>query len=335
MTIEEEVFIKSKVDLNKLINYGFIKENNYYKYIKNIMNNKFLVEIIYDDNITGKIYEISTNEEYTNYRIKDLIGEFVSTIREEYINILKDIKDNCFVNTYFISDQANRITNEIIKLYNDKPDFPWQDNNGVFRNNDKWYALIMNVNKNKLGFKEDKLVDILNIKLDEKIIETLIKKKGFIKAYHMNKKSWISIILDDTLKDNEILELIIESHKYTEIVSDWIIPSSNNYGFDIIEYFKHNKTILWHQSNSINKNDIVYIYAGKPYSAILYKAKAIEVNIPNTYGYNKYKYLMNLEIIKEYDKDLLTFDILKKYGVTSIRGPRRITENLKKYIDEL
>lgn len=41
------------------------------------------------------------------------------------------------------------------------------------------------------------------------MIKELIKMDGFYRAYHMNKKSWISIILDNTL-DNEIIYSLID-----------------------------------------------------------------------------------------------------------------------------
>ena len=46
---------------------------------------------------------------------------------------------------FFASDQANRIANLIYERYGVKPDFPWKDDNGVFRHldNNKWFSLIM------------------------------------------------------------------------------------------------------------------------------------------------------------------------------------------------
>ena len=55
-------------------------------------------------------------------------------------------------------------------------------------------------------------VEIINIKLDEETIQKLVKQKGFYKAYHMNKKSWITIVLNDTLDDSMIKKLIDESY---------------------------------------------------------------------------------------------------------------------------
>ena len=111
--------------------------------------------------------------------------------------------------------QSNRITNYIIGKYNTKPEFLWEklDGSAVFRNkeNNKWFGIIMDINKNKLD-KENKIIEIINVKLDNKTIEKLIKEKGFYNAYHMNKKSWITIVLDDTLKDEEIIKYIDESY---------------------------------------------------------------------------------------------------------------------------
>ena len=73
------------------------------------------------------------------------------------------------------------------------------------------FGIIMDINKNKID-KQNKLIEIINVKLDNKVIEELIKKEGYYKAYHMNKKSWITIILDDTLKDEEIIKYIDESY---------------------------------------------------------------------------------------------------------------------------
>ena len=56
----------------------------------------------------------------------------------------------------------------------------------------------------------------INLKLNEDTITNLLNKKGYYKAYHMNKKKWITIILDDTVKDEEIIFYIQESYNLTQ-----------------------------------------------------------------------------------------------------------------------
>lgn len=55
-------------------------------------------------------------------------------------------------------------------------------------------------------------VEVINIKLGREKIQKLLNNKGFYPAYHMNKKDWITIILNDILKDNDIIALIDESY---------------------------------------------------------------------------------------------------------------------------
>ena len=214
MDIENRIFKKSKPNYDKLEKYGFKKEKNKYTYKIRFMDNQFEAQITIIDKIEGKIIDLDTKEEYTNIRLEN-IGTFASKVKTHYEEILKDIEKNCFEKQYCMLPQSNRITNYIIGKYNTKPEFLWEklDGSAVFRNkeNNKWFGIIMDINKNKLD-KENKIIEIINVKLDNKTIEKLIKEKGFYNAYHMNKKSWITIVLDDTLKDEEIIKYIDESY---------------------------------------------------------------------------------------------------------------------------
>ena len=329
MSIEYDIFKKSKLNDKELIKYGFVKDNNIYKYSKYIVDNSFRVEVqINEENqISGKIYDREFNdEEYTAYRIESNISSFASKVREEYIELLKDIKDKCFIEEYFIYNQSNRITKYIKEKYGDDPNFEWEKFSGfaTFKNSstNKWYGIIMNIDKTKLGDKESKDVEVINVKLDPKEIEELVKREGFYPAYHMNKKYWITIILDDTVNDEEIEKYIDESYSYTVSNSsrEWIIPTNPKY-FDIISYLDSNDIVSWKESKNLRKDDIIYVYVAAPYSAIMYKCIVIDdINI-------------KVEVLDRYDKDKYNFKLLNKYGVTSIRGPRHMTKELSNYIN--
>lgn len=73
----------------------------------------------------------------------------------------------------------------------------------------------MNIKKSKIDIGDTE-IEIINVKLNQNKISDLISKKGFYEAYHMNKKNWISIILDDTLNDDEIMKYIEESYLLTQ-----------------------------------------------------------------------------------------------------------------------
>jgi predicted DNA-binding protein (MmcQ/YjbR family) len=210
--IEQEIFKKCTFNKELLTKYGF--KNNVYK--TTILDNKFKVVITIKDTIEGRVYDTSFDDyEYTSFRIEDNIGSFANTVKEAYIDLLNDIKHKCCKETLFIYSQTNDIVNKVKEKYGDYPIFKWDDNEcGVLENsiNHKWYGLITPINKNKLDNKTNKTIEILNIKLDPKEIEELLKKEGFYKAWHMNKKYWITIILDNTLSTKEIMSLIDKSY---------------------------------------------------------------------------------------------------------------------------
>ena len=100
----------------------------------------------------------------------------------------------------------------ILENYNAEPDFPWlkYPKYEVFRhsNSKKWFALIMDVPKSKLGLQEPGMLDVANFKCDALLIGSLRCEAGFFPAYHMNKTHWISILLDGSADMENIVSLI-------------------------------------------------------------------------------------------------------------------------------
>ena len=338
MNIEEEIFKKYKLEENKLLLYGFKKENDIYKYFKLFMNDAFRAEIYIDKNgkVTGKVIEIELDEEYTNFRMENAVGEFVNKVKEEYINILQDIANNCFKREYFIFEQSNRITNLINKKYNVNPEFLWDKfpGFGIFRNarSNKWFSIIMNIDKSKIISDDSGEVEILNVKLDD--VQKYLSENGIYPSYHLSKKSWVTIILDDTLSDKKIMELVDLSFNLSNIKGEWIVPANPKY-YDIINAFNDTDTIIWKQSNNIAAGDIVYLYVAEPYSAILYKCEALETDIPYKYKDKNLSIekVMKIKLLKKYKEDEFTFKKLNEYGIKAIRGPRSVTDKLSKKLN--
>lgn len=186
MNIEEEIFKYAKIDFDKLISYGFKYEDNTYTFSKEILNDTFRIDIkiTRDEVVSGKIYDLAFDDEYTCFRNANQIGEFVSKVREEFNACLEDIKKHCTSDKYFIFDQSNRISSVIEDKFGDLPEFLWEKypGYGVFKNpnNAKWYAAIMNINRSKID-EGDEIVEVLNVKLSEHRIKELLNKKVIIR----------------------------------------------------------------------------------------------------------------------------------------------------------
>ena len=82
--------------------------------------------------------------------------------------------------------------------------------------NRKWFGLLMNLPKSKLGLKGDESVDILNLKVDPIVIGGFIHQAGIMPAYHMNKASWVSVLLDGSVPLNDIEFLLNVSFELTK-----------------------------------------------------------------------------------------------------------------------
>ena len=218
MNIENDIFQKAKVDFKKLIDYGFKQENNEYILTKRFKSLFFLAEIKVSKNgtVNGRVFDLEDNEEYNNFRIESQNGSFVNKVREEYKNILLDIKKNCFINDHFLLKETNKLTNYIKEKWAIDAEFLWEKypDFAIFRNkkNHKWFALIARIEKSKLDGVSKEDAEIINLKIDEKKLEEYLKIDGIYEAYHMNHKKWISIILDGTVEEKMILFLLEESY---------------------------------------------------------------------------------------------------------------------------
>lgn len=100
---------------------------------------------------------------------------------------------------------------EVEYLWADLPDC------GVLRNpSGKWYGIVMPVRKNRLvGLDGEDMVEVLNVKVSPLMLGSLLEQPGFIPAYHMNKKSWVSILLDGSVDMDTIHTLLELSYDLT------------------------------------------------------------------------------------------------------------------------
>lgn len=104
--------------------------------------------------------------------------------------------------------------------FGSEPEFLWAKYPGycVLRhtNNKKWYAVLMDVPREKLGLPGDGIIDILDVKCDPILLGSLLGTDGFLPAYHMSKSSWVTIRLDGSVSSEEIINLLTISYDLTK-----------------------------------------------------------------------------------------------------------------------
>lgn len=203
-----------------LLNYGFKKENGIYTFKKAILEDFTLSLEINKNKIISRLIDNTTNEDYYLVDIDSASGNYLGSIKEIYEKEINDILNNCTYKNVYNNDLTKAILNYTKEKYEETFEFPFKTNEltSIVRHkeNKKWYALLTTIEKDKLGFNETEEVEIINLKNNKEKIDKLIDNKNFIRAYHMNKKYWFTIILDDNISLNEIYTLIDESYNLTK-----------------------------------------------------------------------------------------------------------------------
>ena len=231
----------------------------------------------------------------------------------------------------------------ILKKYGAQPEYLWLrfPEYAVFRHadNQKWFGIIMDIPRSRLGLKSEERTDVLNVKADPLLIELLSREEGFFRGYHLSKGNWLTVLLDGSVPMERIEPLIDSSYTATASSKEkqalrgpkeWIVPSNPGH-YDIVRAFDGTDAINWKQGRGIKVGDTVFIYAGAPVSAILYKTTVLETDIP--YSFRKegltINALMRVKLEKRYDPERFTFKVLNDvYGIYAVRGPRGIPESL-------
>lgn len=201
-----------------MLEYGFISDGDKLIYRKPMPEDSFEIMLEYDGTLRGRIMDLATGEAYTNYRREGATG-YSAGIRQKYIDFLLDIRENCCRNQYFKTAQARRICESIYETYDCAPEFLWPNipSYAAFRlkGTKKWYAIMGSVPRYKLDpdSEDHTNVEVINVKVDNVQIKSILAKKGYYPAFHMNKKCWVSIILEDVLSDEEIESRIRDSYE--------------------------------------------------------------------------------------------------------------------------
>lgn len=147
-----------------------------------------------------------------------MLKEFDALIKATFEKeiLLNRAKNSAFI---FESEQARQVIEYVKEHYGDELEFLWLDlpNAAVLRHkeNKKWYAVMMIINARKLNLNDDKNICIINVKAKPEFIDESVDNAHFFRAYHMNKKHWLSIKLDESINFKAVREIIDESWRIT------------------------------------------------------------------------------------------------------------------------
>lgn len=212
------IFKNRVLNVPHLLAFGFAGTTDGYGISYPILNGQFQMMVTIDaaGAVSIRVLDADSREDYVLIHAPTASGAFVGSVINACEEKLNMIAERCFDIAVFRSEQAKQVIAYAEQAHQDHLEFLWEKfaGNAVFRRRDteKWYAALLTVARAKLGLAEDGVVEILDLRGLPEEIEHLIDGKNYFPGYHMNKKHWYTICLDDSVPTRELCERIETSY---------------------------------------------------------------------------------------------------------------------------
>lgn len=218
MDIIGSVFKFKRANFEKLVKYGFEKQGEKLVYRTDILDTmRLTVAVDRDGKVSAEVWDTEAEEPYTLFLVDGASGEFVGKVRESYTRALEDIADKCFDTKIFKCEYTDKIIEYARKNYGDEVEYLWEKfpDNAVLRRKDtkKWYAAILTVPYIKFGIEREGAVEVIDMRMEPEELERTVDGKLYFRGWHMNKKHWVSMLLDGSAPYEEIIKRLNESYK--------------------------------------------------------------------------------------------------------------------------
>lgn len=210
----DPLFKNKKTNPARLLSFGFSEQESAYHYSCELLGGQFelTVTVTKNNQVSTTVIDVPSGEHYVLHHISKASGAFVGAVREEYESVLTAIAGACFEPDVFKSEDAGQIIEYVREKYHTELEFLWQrfPDNAVCRRKDsgKWYAALLTVQKKKLGLCGEGTVEVVDLRGRPEEIEVLLDGEKYLPGYHMNKKHWFTICLDNSVPIEEIFRHI-------------------------------------------------------------------------------------------------------------------------------
>lgn len=213
------IFKNRRVDFSRLEPFGFEKSGENYVYGKVLSESGFVMTVYVsgEGNVSAEVVDPEIGDRYVLHLIDGAQGSFVGEIRRQYEETLTRIAEGCFVKEVFKTAQAKEIIRYVKLRYGDELEFLWTrfPENAVWRRRDtgKWYAVLLTAKRSKIGLDGEDTAEILDFRVPPEELGSIVDGRAYFPGYHMNKKHWVTAVLNGTVPTEEICGRIDESYK--------------------------------------------------------------------------------------------------------------------------
>ena len=200
-------FENKRVNMSKLSQFGFEpNQNGQYQFRTLIMHGQFemIIELNTDGSLNTILTDTTTSEVYVLHLTSQVHGQFVGQVAQAYQDVLYNIEQHCYDNDVFQSTPERKLIAQVKAVYGDNLEFLWPKfpQNAVWRRSDthKWYGALLTVTSDKLALPgATPVVTVVELRARPEDLSMLSDGQHDLPGYHMNKKHWYSILLDDVV----------------------------------------------------------------------------------------------------------------------------------------
>jgi predicted DNA-binding protein (MmcQ/YjbR family) len=173
-----------------------------------------VVEVPARGGIRSRVVDAATGDEYVAHRVHGATGAFVGAVRAAEDSALAELRATCFSPEPFDFPQTRAASAFCVRTWGEPIEFLWDDapDCGIHRraDNRKWYAVLMAVRRDRLGLPGEGRGEAINLRMDP-AAPVAFDGRSILPGWHMNKRSWFSLVLDGSLPLRRIQSLIRRS----------------------------------------------------------------------------------------------------------------------------
>lgn len=222
--MKEEFFDYLSFRKERALSFGFTADGDAIKKSFSLLGDAFTLFLTVDlktKEVKTTLWDNFSEEEYVLHKVKDAQGGFVASVRLAYEEILESVADNCCEREGFSSEFARKLIVYVRETYGDELEFLWKKfpHDAVWRHKEtgKWYGALLTAKEKSLAFDvrstEEGEREVLDVKCDPARVKDVVDGKTVLNGYHMNKKSWITVLLDGSVPFERVTELLDESYR--------------------------------------------------------------------------------------------------------------------------
>ena len=219
MDMVHDIFAHRRVLWERLPHLGFAQSKDGLVRTSVLPGTGLVLEVVVsaEGKVSTTVTDPAFGEPYTLHLTDEAVGAFVGRVREGYALALQEIADKATVLDVFRTTQAQGLIDYALHSFGETLEHLWPKTPeyAILRRADtgKWYAVSMRIPGTKIGLANPDLIEITDLRVGDEDLAGLVDNRTFFPGWHMNKRTWYTILFDSSLDFEELCARLVQSRK--------------------------------------------------------------------------------------------------------------------------